>query len=153
MTGIASAALLLLSATPAQGWCNLPTHTPWMRPGNRTQHGRAVPSSSLFPIVADVPRAVRSLHDRPVRLLGTAEAAKLGGTKVRTALQKHRRLRPYLIRAVYSTRKPNITVRWQGDHLYVSSDGLGCFAFTNRPVIVLLGKAPKELFVQAHATL
>jgi len=153
VTVIGSAALFLLGAAPLQSWCNLPAHASWMRPGTRNEGGRAVPASHIFPVVSGLSRSVESLRHRPIRLLDAAEAAKLGGTGIRTAMRGQRRLRPYLVRAVYPTRHPTIAVRWYGDHLSVNSGGLGCFPFTNRPIIVLLNRAPKQLFVDAHAAL
>lgn len=149
-----SAAFLLLASAPPQVGCNLPSHTDWIRAGMPKGEGRAVAQSLVHPVIVGLPRAVASLRSAPVRPLTADQAVTFAGPQLRAKLQQAGPgLKPYLIRAVYPTGYPSFDVRWHGDDLYVHGGGLGCAAFTNRPIIILLRRAPKRLFVAASAAL
>jgi len=108
------------------------------------------PPNDLREVSNDVPVAIA--------LLATEEAVKLTSEQVQRFAGEPGHLggsgtTPYLIRAVYPTASPSISVGWHGNDLYVFAGGLGCAPYEQHPIIVYLDWPPASVFVSASAAL
>jgi hypothetical protein len=85
--------------------------------------------------------------------LNNAEVARFSALTPKEIASKGERFRPYLVRAVFPSSNPQLTVQWSGSDLHVFAAGLGCASFEQRPIIVFLDRKPKVIFVMASAAL
>ncbi len=140
------------SASASQSTCNQPTTNPWLK-DNRQNDWTGwtdVDASLVQKVSNDIPAAIAvlatdgavPLTEEQVRLF-TGESAHLGGSDTT----------PYLVRAVYPTAHPSISVGWHGNDLYVFAGGLGCAPYEEHPIIVYLDRSPARVFVSASAAL
>ena len=160
----ALAALLLLGAT-AQYDCTAPATTPWMTPGGyKAKATDSVPLWLVFHVnEAGRAAALARLDRKPAVALSSTAARRLAA---RSIIPETRRAngapfvadwfkgrKPYLVRAVYPSSEPSLSVDWAGDALLVRADGMGCVPFRNEPLIVWLDRAPNGVLVTASAAL
>jgi len=102
------------------------------------------------PVSKDLQRAISLLRKRSAILLSDRDVARFGGA---LRQKRDRRLRPYLVRAVFPTSNPMIRVSWDADSLFVFAAGLGCSPYVKHPIVVFLDREPKRVFVSASAAL
>lgn len=140
------------AATDTQTACNLPTTNAWLRDNRQTDWTgwRDIDASLLQTVSNDIPAAIA--------LLATEGAVQLTAEQVRRFTGEPARLlgsetTPYLIRAVYPTAHPSISVGWHRNDLYVFAGGLGCARYVQHPIIVYLDRTPASVFVSASAAL
>ena len=145
------------ASTACAGWasdshstCSQPLTNAWLKDSHQADWtGRTDVDASLVQQVShDIPAAID--------LLATEGAVQLSAEEVRRFAGDLAPLRgtgatPYLIRAVYPTAHPSISVGWHGNDLYVFAGGLGCAPYVQHPIIVYLIRPPASVFVSASA--
>lgn len=135
----------------AQPGCDAPADSDWLKPAAASTE-RALDPGLIRPVGRALPRAIALLATRSSVVLTAADVVAMTGVPTVPPPQD-RTLRPYLVRAVFPTDKPVLTVRWSGANLHVAAAGLGCAPFTRHPIIVFLDRAPADVFVTASAAL
>ena len=154
---ILSVALMWLASMPAaatvtgHSTCAAPTSNEWLRQGSSSGPVEELPASQVRPVAQHLDEAIEKLETRSALLLSDAEARRFSGVENGTSSRP--KLRPYLVRAVYPTGNPMLSVRWNGQRLDVFAGGLGCAPFAKHPIIVFLESPPREVFVMASAAL
>lgn len=139
------------SASDRQSTCNRPTTNAWLNAPQSDWTGWTDVDASLVQQVSeDLPPAIA--------LLATESAVPLTAEQVRRFTGGSAHLggsgtTPYLIRAVYPTANPSISVGWHGNDLHVFAGGLGCAPYVERPIIIYLDRSPARVFVSASAAL
>jgi hypothetical protein len=140
-----------LAAAMVQITCTAQAANEWLRKGDSPGPGTQLSADRIRPVTQRVPQANAKLQRRSVALLTDAEIQKFTGQP--SAKASDRRLRAYLVRAVFPTGNPSLDVRWDGRRLDVFARGLGCAPFTKHPIIVFLERPPRQVFVRASAAL
>lgn len=140
------------SASDSQSACNQPTTNAWLKDNRQNDwtDWTDLDASLVKKVSNDVPAAVA--------LLATEEAFQLTAEQVQRFAGEPAHLggsgtTPYLIRAVYPTASPSISVGWHGNDLYVFAGGLGCAPYEQHPIIAYLDRHPASVFVSASAAL
>jgi hypothetical protein len=136
------------AAAEAQFQCNEPTSNEWLNDGQSKGHDVPVQSSQVGQVSSDLMEAVSLLSAESAIRLDDRQVAEFTGRP--SSSKGHK---PFLIRAVFPTGNPLVHVSWEGENLFVFAEGLGCFAYTKHPIIVLLDRPPKRVFVSASAAL
>ncbi len=133
----------------AQPGCDAPVTSEWLKPPPAGGIGAAVERALVRPVTHDLPRAIAMLATRASVEIAPRDVVALSGPGELPSGG----LRPYLVRAVFPTAHPSLTLRWSGAGLHVAAAGLGCAPFSNHPVIVFLDRQPADVFVTASAAL
>lgn len=138
-------------ATPSQSQpaCTLPTVNEWLKQAPATDWaGFAELDASLVRQVSnDIPSAVALLANDGAVPLYSEQVQRFAG---RPAGDVPSGTLAYLVRAVFPTGRPRVSVGW---YLHVFAGGLGCARYESRPIIVYLGRRPNNVFVSASAAL
>jgi len=155
MIHIASlAALIAFSGPPAPApdarfVCREPTTNEWLKQAPATD------SAGFVQVDASRVVAVSSNLSDATALLMTADAVQISPHQVQqfTGQASRSDATPYLVRAVFPTSRPNVSVSWHGPDLYVFAGGLGCAPYLKHPIVVFLDQRPVQVFVSASAAL
>lgn len=145
--------------------CEASAYSPWLvQTGYRDKIQKPVPLWMVFAVRAERrASAIDRLRDTPTREINRREAERLSGDPVLkfahprlpqyspAALKK--RLRPYLVRAVYPVAHPRVEVGWAGTRLIVRTTGMGCVPFTEQPLVIWLRATPRTVVTWASADL
>ena len=141
------------SSAAAQYQCNLPTTNEWLR-GEVYREGpdSEIGEDLIFPVSINLPRAIALLKKDSAVAMSVAQARQFAGPDLK--LPVNRRLKPYLVRAVFPSGDPTTGLSW-GPHsrLRVFAEGLGCNLYVKHPIIVFLDRRPKQVFVVASGAL
>lgn len=141
-------------ATPSQSQpaCTLPTVNEWLKQAPATDWaGFAELDASLVRQVSnDIPSAVALLANDGAVPLSSEQVQRFAG---RPAGDVPSGTLAYLVRAVFPTGRPRVSVGWHKNDLHVFAGGLGCARYEKRPIIVYLGRRPDNVFVSASAAL
>ena len=155
MIRLALLSTILISSGPAavdlnrQVVCREPTTNEWLReaPAANRSGFTQVDPSLVVAVTSNVSSAIGLLsHDEVVAITPqqvrrfTGLAGRLAGT-------------PYLVRAVFPTSRPSVSVSVHGTDLYVFAGGLGCAPYQKQPLVVFLDARPTDVFVAASAAL
>jgi hypothetical protein len=140
------------SANDRQSTCNQPTTNDWLN-GNLQSDW-----TGWTDVDASLVQQVSKDLSPAIALLATEGAVPLTAEEVRRFTGDSAHLggsgaTPYLIRAVYPTANPSISVGWYGNDLYVFAGGLGCAPYEEHPIIAYLDRSPARVFVSASAAL
>lgn len=146
--------LILASAAhaqPASGQfkCDAPTTNKWLLPLVGSGKNEEVDVALVYPVQKDVERAIGLLDNQSAIPLTPAQLTEFG---VKASSYASAR-RAYLVRAVYPVPRPKLAVSWVGKDLHVFANGLGCAPFVKRPLVILLDRKPRRVFVTAAAAL
>lgn len=141
------------AATPHESEfsCNLPTTNEWLKrePVDWTELVRIDPSH-IRQISNELPSAIRLLeHDSAVQV-SAEQVTMFTGVPVSNGPAG---TTAYLVRAVFPTARPVISVGWYQADLMVVANGLGCAPYEKHPIIVYLDRRPANVFVGASAAL
>jgi len=156
--GVALACLIFLTVSSATGSgeaaqqfrCDAPTANEWLAlPADRSM-SKTVEEADIHRIEGDLEGAIGLLDKSSAVRLTKSQLAGFGVERARALGQRRR---AYLVRAVYPTANPRLSIGWNGDDLHVFADGLGCAPFVKHPVIVILDREPERIFVAASAAL
>lgn len=139
-------------AAEAQTQCRASMKNEWLRKPAAWQDGAEVNGSLVQPVSRSVSTAEAMLEKRDAVALSPSSVVKFLG-RANVPPSTGRRLRPYLVRAVFPTPAPTLKVRWSGNDLHVFAGGLGCFAFTKQPIVLFLDREPTSIYVMASAAL
>jgi hypothetical protein len=131
-----------------------PHETAWLTaipqpPEVLRQKHAVVEERFIHEVVGDLSEARSLLADKTFLKLSDEYAAKLGGDRVRSAIQDAPGRRPYLVRSVLPNRNGEIYAEWYGSTLFVLRTGLGCSQNIELPTIILLETAPEKLEVHS----
>ena len=143
---------VLSTSVVAQPACDAPTTSSWLRQPPNGQQDGTLAISRVHIVTRDVPAATNMLKDRSLVALTEGDSLRFAGPALAPNAST-RTFRPYLVRAVFPTPNPMLTVRWNGNDLHVHATGLGCSPFTNHPLLVFLDREPAHVFVTASAAL
>jgi hypothetical protein len=146
-----TAAITVPVPATAQFTCKAPTSNVWLKQGRSSDRAEHLSPDRIRPVSQALPRAIAKLATRSAVPLSIPEFQAFTGSASPTNLGH--RLRPYLVRAVFSTTNPQLDVWWDGKTLDVNADGLGCAPFLKHPVVVFLDRQPRQVFVAASAAL
>jgi hypothetical protein len=149
-------AVVGLNAVPAvaQSTCHSRTPDEWLRQGTFKGPGVDVSADVIRPVHKNLSRAILLLRNRDAIVLTKADLKTFGLDRSFWWIQD-RRLRPYLVRAVFPSPNPSpmLGADWDGDDLYVFAGGLGCLNYTKHPIVVFLDRKPRRVFVTAMSAL
>jgi len=143
---------VLGSGSDTQSTCNLPTTNEWLRDNHQTDRigWKDIDPSFVQTVSNDIPAATALLATEGAVGLTTEQVRWFAGEPARPLGSE---TAPYIIRAVYPTAHPSISVGWHRDDLYVFAGGLGCARYVQHPIIVYLDRPPASVFVSASAAL
>jgi hypothetical protein len=145
------AAVVFAAPATAQYSCSIPTTNEWLTKGDHPSPEAQLSDERVLPVTQRVPEAIAKLESRSAIRLGETEVRHF--TEESSARISNHKLRAYLVRAVFPTPHPRFWVKWDGVRLDVFAGGLGCAPFTKHPIIVLLERRPREVYVGASAAL
>jgi hypothetical protein len=145
------AAVVFAAPATAQYSCSSPTTNEWLTKGDHPSPEAQLSDERVLPVTQRVPEAIAKLESRSAIRLGETEVRHF--TEESSARISNHKLRAYLVRAVFPTPHPRFWVKWDGVRLDVFAGGLGCAPFTKHPIIVLLERRPREVYVGASAAL
>jgi hypothetical protein len=124
MRGIAvcclTAAIVALAPVPAaaQNGCTEPTSSEWLRQAPNPEPPKRLSDDQVFPVAHELPEAIARLERSPAVPLRDPEVQKFLG---RPAPDADRKLRAYLIRAVFPSAHSMVHVRRDGSRLDIFS--------------------------------
>lgn len=136
----------------SQSACTLPTTNEWLKQAPATDWARfaRVDASLVQQVSNDVPSAVALLANEDAVQLSPEQVQRFAG---RPPEDVPSGTAAYLVRAVFPTGRPSVSVGWYQNDLHVFAGGLGCAQYEKRPIIVYLGRHPHNVFVSASAAL
>jgi hypothetical protein len=146
-----AASLAVAPLGDSQFQCKQPAANEWLKQGTYKGPGPQVSSDFIRPVTKDLPGAISLLKKRSAIRLSEKNLGRFVGRDFRWT--QDRRLKPYLVRAVFPSGNPMVGADWDGDDLYVFAGGLGCAAYKKHPVVMFLGRKPKRVFVRAMSAL
>jgi hypothetical protein len=156
MRGIAvrclTAAVVALAPVPAaaQNGRTEPTSSEWLRQAPNPQPPKRLSDDQVSPVAHELPEAIARLERSPAVPLRDSEVQKFLG---RPAPDADRKLRAYLVRAVFPSAHSMVHVRRDGSRLDIFADGLGCAPYTKHPIIVFTDRRPRRIYVMAGTVL
>ena len=131
--------------------CKLPTTNEWLK-RDRANWNEFVPvdASLIYQISNDLPSAIRLLANEGAVQISSNQVRRFTGEPL---IEEPVGRTAYLIRAVFPTRRPSVSVGWYQDDLEVFAGGLGCARYEKHAIIVYLDRRPVTVFVGASAAL
>ena len=145
------------SRTASPRTCNEPTENEWLtaRSAVSAQTFSAkkftLPSNRILIVESDLEEAVARLQKPTVIPLKAREVRKFTGRSFEYAGRAN--LKPYLVRAVFPTSNPRISVTGYGEVTEVAAAGLGCHPYLKHPLVLFLKHPLQKLIVSAHAAM
>lgn len=115
----------------------------WLKSGRSVPGTPQLENERIIRVTRNVPRAVHMLASRPSARLTNDQLKLFTGAGPNS---EGPNLHPYLVRSVGASDVA--FVRWDGITLEVTGVAMGeCPDLTNRPIVVLLERLPRQIFV------
>jgi len=131
--------------------CDEPSSTEWIWVGTWTGEVVEIEPTKFSAVGRHLDVAIQRLEDSSAIRISPEEVNNYLFESQVPALSENEFY--ILVRAVFPGGGPHISVGWLGDDLAVSTASLGCAAYSNHPLVVVVDRMPVQVHVSALSAL